>query len=70
MALNSITCTLAMKNPDLHVVSIDPGWNRMNFNKYTGLGDPKDGVKVMVQQILERTGKSPSFYSNEGEVPW
>jgi hypothetical protein len=70
MALNSITCTLAMKNPDLHVVSIDPGWIGTNLNNYSGPGDPKDGVKVMVQHVLERTGKSPGFYSNEGEVPW
>jgi NAD(P)-dependent dehydrogenase (short-subunit alcohol dehydrogenase family) len=69
-ALNSITCTLAMRNPDLHVVSLDPGWIGTNLNNYAGPGDPKDGVKVVVQHVLKRTGKSPGFYGNEGEMPW
>lgn len=59
-----------MKNPDIHVVCIDPGYNATNLNNYAGHMDPKDGVKVMVQHTLERTGKSPGFYSNFGEVPW
>jgi hypothetical protein len=50
-------------------VSLCPGWNATNINNYTG-SDPKDGVKVMVQHVLERTGKSPGFYNNKGELPW
>ncbi|KAF7977796.1 hypothetical protein HWV62_2703 [Athelia sp. TMB] len=69
-ALNAITVTLAMKNPELNVVSIDPGYNATNLNRYTGHLDPKDGVKVIVEHALGKVGKSPGFYSNEGEVPW
>jgi len=69
-ALNSITVTLAMKNPELHVVAIDPGYNATNMNKYAGTMDPKDGVKVMVAHALKKVGKSAGFYSKDGEVPW
>ncbi|KZP33681.1 NAD(P)-binding protein [Athelia psychrophila] len=69
-ALNSVTVTLAMKNPELHVVCIDPGYNATNLNHFSGPMDPKDGVKVMVAHALKKVGKSTGFYSNDGEIPW
>ncbi|KZP12525.1 hypothetical protein FIBSPDRAFT_961361 [Athelia psychrophila] len=69
-ALNSITVTLAMKNPELHVVCIDPGHNATNLNHYSGSMDPKDGVKVIVAHALKKVGKSTGYYSNDGEIPW
>ncbi|KZP33199.1 NAD(P)-binding protein [Athelia psychrophila] len=66
-ALNSITVTLAMKNPELHVVCIDPGYNATSMNNYSGPMDPKDGVKVMVAHALKKVGKSAGYYSNDGE---
>lgn len=59
-----------MKNPDIHVVSLDPGYNATNLNGYSGNMDPKDGVKVIVKHALGKLGKSPGFYSNFGELPW
>jgi len=59
-----------MRNPDIHVVSLCPGYVATNLNGYCGWGDPKEGVRVVVQHVLERTGKSPGFYTNEGEMPW
>ncbi|KZP33205.1 NAD(P)-binding protein [Athelia psychrophila] len=69
-ALNSITVTLAMKNPELHVVCIDPGYNATSMNNYSGPMDPKDGVKVMVAHALKKVGKSAGYYSKDGELPW
>jgi len=69
-ALNSVTVTLAMKNPDLHVVALDPGYNATNLNGFSGPKQPKDGVKVIVDHALKATGKSPGFYEEGGEVPW
>jgi NAD(P)-dependent dehydrogenase (short-subunit alcohol dehydrogenase family) len=69
-ALNSITCTLAIKNPDIHVVSVDPGYTGTNLNNFTGTGNPKDSVRIVVQHALERTGESAGFYYNEGVLPW
>ena len=69
-ALNSVTITLAMKNPDLHVVTLDPGHNATNLNGYRGAMDPSDGAKIIVEHTLMGTGKSPGFYGNDGEVAW
>lgn len=69
-ALNSITITLAMKNPDLHVVTLDPGYNATNLNAYSGPKDPADGAKVIAEYTLERKGKSPGYYKEDGELPW
>ncbi|KIM87469.1 hypothetical protein PILCRDRAFT_3924 [Piloderma croceum F 1598] len=66
-ALSSITCTLAMKNPDIHVTVLNPGSNATNINNFTGTMDPKDGSMLIVQHALERTGKSPGFYTTGGE---
>ena len=59
-----------MKNPEIHVVSLDPGYNATNLNNYTGTMEPAEGSKFMVSHVLERLGKSPGFYGKEGEVPW
>ena len=69
-ALNSITTTLAMKNRDIHVVSLDPGYNATNLNKYAGTKDPKDGSVVIVNHVLKKIGKSPSYWSATEELPW
>lgn len=69
-ALNSITVTLAMKNPDVHVISIDPGYNATNLNHYSGPIDPQDGAKVIADHVLKKIGKSPSFLSATEEHPW
>lgn len=59
-----------MRNPDLHVVSLDPGYNATSLNNYSGHMDPKDGVKIIVDHATKKIGKSPGCYSNEGELPW
>lgn len=59
-----------MKNPDLHVVTLDPGYNATNLNAYSGPKDPKDGAKVIADYALERKGTSPGYYKEGGEVPW
>ncbi|KIM87468.1 hypothetical protein PILCRDRAFT_814991 [Piloderma croceum F 1598] len=70
-ALSSITCTLAMKNPDIHVTVLNPGSNATNINNFTGTMDPKDGSMLIVQHALERTGKSPGFYTTGGgDLGW
>ncbi|KAG9030706.1 hypothetical protein FRB95_003608 [Tulasnella sp. JGI-2019a] len=69
-ALNAITVTLGMQHQDLHVVAIDPGYNATNMNGYSGPMDPKDGAKIMVEHSLSKKGKSPGYYSKDGELPW
>lgn len=59
-----------MTNKDLHVVALDPGYNATNMNQYSGHMDPKDGAKILVDYSLERRGKSPGYYSKDGELPW
>lgn len=69
-ALNAITVILAMKNPDIHVVSINPGHNATNLNRFSGPMDPKDGAMVTVDHVLKKIGKSPSYWSADEELPW
>jgi NAD(P)-dependent dehydrogenase (short-subunit alcohol dehydrogenase family) len=70
-ALSSITCTLALTHPDIHVTILNPGFNATNLNNFTGPMDAKDGSMLIVQHALERTGKSPSFYTEGGvELGW
>lgn len=69
-ALNSITISLALANPEVHVVVLCPGRNVTGMNKYGGGMDPSEGSKVIVDYALERKGKSPGFYNAQGELPW
>lgn len=60
-----------MTNPNMHVVSLEPGYSATNLHKVqTGAKDPKDTVKIILTHVLEKTGNSPGYYSNEGELPW
>jgi hypothetical protein len=60
-----------MKNPDIHVVVLNPGYNATSLNNFAGTMDPKDGSKLIVQHALEKKGKSPGFYGDGGEeMPW
>jgi hypothetical protein len=60
-----------MKNPDIHVTVLNPGYNATNLNNYAGPMVPKDGSMLIVQHALERTGKSPGFYTTGGgELGW
>lgn len=59
-----------MKNPDIHVVSIDPGYNATGINQHAGVKDPKDGALVIVDHVLKKIGKSPSYVSETQEHPW
>ncbi|KAJ6585279.1 hypothetical protein B0H19DRAFT_417688 [Mycena capillaripes] len=73
-ALNSLTLQWAIqeeqKGSGIRVVSICPGFNATNLNKYTGTMDPKDGCKVIVAAALEKGGKSGVFFNKDGEVKW
>lgn len=70
-ALNSVTCTLAMINPDIHVVSLDPGYSNTSMSEYdSNAADPKDAVKIIMEHALGKVGKSPGFYSKSGELGW
>lgn len=40
------------------------------MNNYEGHADPKDGVKIIVDHAVKNIGKSPGYYSNQGELPW
>lgn len=68
-ALNSITVTLAMKNPEIHVVVLCPGQNATNFSRLSGQ-DPRDGSKIIVEYALQVKGNSPGYYNAQGELPW
>lgn len=59
-----------MANSDIHVVSIAPGYNATALNGFAGTMDPKDGVQIIISHVLEKKGKSPGYYSKDGEVPW
>lgn len=69
-ALNSITISLAVANPDVHIVVVDPGLNVTRLNTYGGGADPSEGSKVIVDYALERKGTSPGFYNAQGALPW
>ncbi|KAK7048614.1 short-chain dehydrogenase/reductase family protein [Favolaschia claudopus] len=73
-ALNSLTLQWAIeeeqKGSGIRVVSICPGFNATNMNNYTGVMDPADGCKVIVNTALAEEGKSGVFIDRNGEVPW
>lgn len=70
-ALSSITCTLAMKNPDIEAVVLNPGYVATNLNSYRGTKDAKDSSMIIVTHALEKKGKSPAFYDDDGtELSW
>lgn len=59
-----------MKNPDIHVVVLCPGYNSTNLNSHAGTTDPEDSSMIIVEHALERKGKCPGFYNAHGELPW
>ncbi|KZP22438.1 NAD(P)-binding protein [Athelia psychrophila] len=69
-ALNSITISLALANPEVHVVVLCPGRNVTRMNTYGGGVDPSEGSKIIVDYALEQKGTSPGFYNAQGELPW
>ncbi|KZP16279.1 NAD(P)-binding protein [Athelia psychrophila] len=69
-ALNSIAISLAVANPDVHVVVVDPGLNVTRLNTYGGGADPSEGSQVIVDYALEIKGNSPGFYNAQGALPW
>ncbi|KAF7364924.1 Short-chain dehydrogenase/reductase family protein [Mycena venus] len=73
-ALNSLTLQWAIqeeeKKSGIRVVSICPGFNATNLNKYTGTMKPEDGCKVIVEAALAKEGKSGVFFNKDGEVKW
>ncbi|KAJ7756985.1 short chain dehydrogenase [Mycena metata] len=73
-ALNSLTLQWAIqeeaKGSKIRVVSICPGFNATNLNKYTGTMDPADGAKIIVTTALEKDGKSGVFINKDGVVEW
>ncbi|KAJ7432799.1 short-chain dehydrogenase/reductase SDR [Mycena galericulata] len=73
-ALNSLTVQWALqeeqKGSGIRVVSICPGHNATNLNRYTGSKDPADGCKVIVKEALAKEGKTSVFIKQDGEWPW
>ncbi|KZP07990.1 NAD(P)-binding protein [Athelia psychrophila] len=69
-ALNSIAISLAVANPDVHVVVVDPGLNVTRLNTYGVGADPSEGSQIIVDYALEIKGNSPGFYSAQGVVTW
>ncbi|KAJ7029286.1 hypothetical protein C8F04DRAFT_1117186 [Mycena alexandri] len=73
-ALNALTVQWELqeeqKGSAIRVVSIDPGHNRTNLNKFTGGMPPADGCKVIVDAALEKGGKTAVFLNRDGEVAW
>ncbi|KZP29195.1 hypothetical protein FIBSPDRAFT_947189 [Athelia psychrophila] len=69
-ALNSITISLAVANPDVHVVVVDPGLNVTWLNTYGVGADPNEGSQIIVDYALEIKGNSPGFYSGQGVLSW
>jgi NAD(P)-dependent dehydrogenase (short-subunit alcohol dehydrogenase family) len=61
-------------NPSSLVISLDPGYNATNLNKYQGIQDPKvgaNGYVVAITQGPETTWKSGEFRDQFGKiVPW
>ncbi|KZP11408.1 NAD(P)-binding protein [Athelia psychrophila] len=69
-ALNSITISLALANPEVHVVVLSPGNVLTRMNMHGGGVHPSEGSKIIVDYALERKGTSPGFYNVQGELPW
>ncbi|KAJ7088392.1 hypothetical protein B0H15DRAFT_949574 [Mycena belliarum] len=73
-ALNSLTLQWAIqeeeKGSGIRVVSICPGFNATNLNRYTGTMHPSEGAKIIVKTALEKEGKSAMFIHAGGEYPW
>ncbi|KAJ6468930.1 short-chain dehydrogenase/reductase SDR [Mycena sanguinolenta] len=73
-ALNMLTVQWAQRerenNSGIRVVSICPGYNATNLNKYAGTMSPADGCKVIVKAALKTEGKNGVFIHKDGEYPW
>ncbi|KAJ7240531.1 hypothetical protein C8J57DRAFT_1727083 [Mycena rebaudengoi] len=73
-ALNSLTVQWAVeeghKGSGIRVVSVHPGFNKTNLNKYTGKMDPVDGCKVIAEAALATEGRTAVFFDKDGDIPW
>ncbi|KAJ7240516.1 hypothetical protein C8J57DRAFT_99991 [Mycena rebaudengoi] len=73
-ALNSLTVQWAVqeeqKGSGIRVVSVNPGFNKTNLNKYTGTMDPVDGCKVIAEAALATEGRTAVFFDKDGDLPW
>ena len=68
-ALNNATFTLANR-PEYATVAVqlaNPGHCKTDLNGNTGPKDPLDGVKIVVELILEERGRECAMWEMEGD---
>lgn len=58
-ALSSITCTLATKKTDIHVVVLNPGYNATSLNNFAGTVDPKERHQTNSAACIGKDGGNP-----------
>jgi NAD(P)-dependent dehydrogenase (short-subunit alcohol dehydrogenase family) len=72
-ALNAYTAALAfeLRNTKFKVNCVNPGYTATDFNDYKGTKPVGQGASVIVKYaILNETGPTGKYFSEEGETPW
>ena len=72
-ALNAFTVALAaeLKDSKFKVNCVNPGHTATDFNNYMGTKPVDQGASVIVKYaMLNESGPTGKFFSEEGETPW
>jgi NAD(P)-dependent dehydrogenase (short-subunit alcohol dehydrogenase family) len=72
-ALNAYTVALAveLKDSKFKVNCVNPGYTATDFNDFKGTKPVAQGASVIVKYaLLNESGPSGKYFSEEGETPW
>lgn len=72
-ALNAFTVMLAyeLRDTPFRVNSVNPGYTATDFNHHRGYKKVEDGAAVVVKYaLLDSSGPTGKFFSDDGETPW
>jgi NAD(P)-dependent dehydrogenase (short-subunit alcohol dehydrogenase family) len=72
-ALNAYTVALAveLKDTKFKINCVNPGHTATDFNNYEGTKSVAQGASVIVKYaILNESGPTGKYFSEEGETPW
>jgi NAD(P)-dependent dehydrogenase (short-subunit alcohol dehydrogenase family) len=72
-ALNAYTVALAaeLRDSKFKVNCVNPGYTATDFNNFTGTKPVAQGASVIVKYaLLDESGPTGKYFSEEGETPW
>jgi NAD(P)-dependent dehydrogenase (short-subunit alcohol dehydrogenase family) len=72
-ALNAFTIMLAyeLRDTAIKVNAVNPGYTATDLNNNKGEKKPGEAAKVIVKYaILDKSGETGKFFSEEGKMPW